>query len=153
MVDKKDIADLGDQSQVIGDLMKIQQLMYETSEFKTGPKAGKITGEQFNRIISQSGVFKGNEEMNIDDKSLEYFTMLDTDNDNLIGFIEFIAPVMTLLPSEVATALTNDMRFKNETLNDLRLVYEEICEEKPCQRNGMLVRGVRSCSCKVDGLS
>jgi hypothetical protein len=45
MVDK--LAEGGDthrdSSKVIIDLLKIQEMIYEQSEFKTGPKAGKVT--------------------------------------------------------------------------------------------------------------
>ena len=38
---------LGDSSKLVGDLLKIQGLFFEISEYKNGPKAGKVNLEQF----------------------------------------------------------------------------------------------------------
>ena len=38
---------LGDSTKLVGDLLKIQGLFFETSEYKNGPKAGKVNLEQF----------------------------------------------------------------------------------------------------------
>ena len=50
--------------------------------------------------------------------------LLDTDKDNLIGFYDFLAPILHVVPAEVMTAFTADQRFKQETFNDLRLAFQ-----------------------------
>ena len=49
--------------------------------------------------------------------------MLDEDKDKMVGFFDFLTPVMSMLPPEVATAFQNDQRFQQESLNDLRNLF------------------------------
>ena len=41
-----------------------------------------------------------------DSKCQEYFTMLDEDDDKLVSFYDFITPLMSTLPHEVAAMFT-----------------------------------------------
>jgi len=50
--------------------------------------------------------------------------LLDTDKDNHIGFFDFLQPIMHVVPPEVITAFTQDQRFRQETFNDLRLIFD-----------------------------
>jgi hypothetical protein len=111
---------LGDSTKLVGDLLKIQGLFFETSEYKNGPKAGKVNLEQFYKVIDQSGFFSSIPLDDYNTKCNEYFGMLDVDKDQMVGFFDFITPVMSMLPPEVSAAFQNDQRFKQESLNDLR---------------------------------
>ena len=71
-------------------------------------------------MIDQSGFFKSIALDEYHNKCNEYFTMLDSDKDQMVGFFDFITPVMSMLPPEVSSAFQNDQRFKQESLNDLR---------------------------------
>lgn len=51
--------------------------------------------------------------------------LLDTDKDKLVGFFDFLSPLLHVIPSELLTAFTQDQRFKQETFNDLRLCFDE----------------------------
>ena len=55
--------------------------------------------------------------------------LLDTDKDELIGFYDFLVPILHVLPAEILAAFTADQRFKQETFNDLRIAYNA-CKTK-----------------------
>ena len=59
-------------------------------------------------VIDSSGFFKAIPKEEYTDRCNEYFTMLDTDKDQMVGFFDFITPVMSMLPSEVSSAFYND---------------------------------------------
>ena len=59
-----------------------------------------------------------------DSKCQEYFTMLDEDDDKLVSFYDFITPLMSTLPHEVAAMFTQDQRYKQESFNDLRIMFD-----------------------------
>ena len=46
--------------------------------------------------------------MDIDLKTVDYMNLLDTDKDNLIGFYDFLAPILHVVPPEVMAAFTAD---------------------------------------------
>ena len=60
-----------------------------------------------------------------DTKCLEYFTMLDEDEDTLVSFYDFLTPLMSTLPHEVAAMFTQDQRYRQESFNDLRIAFDQ----------------------------
>ena len=50
--------------------------------------------------------------------------LLDTDKDGLVGFFDFLQPIMHIVPPEVMTTFTQDQRFKQGNFNDLRVAYD-----------------------------
>ena len=60
-----------------------------------------------------------------DNKCLEYFTMLDEDEDTLVSFYDFLTPLMSTLPHEVAAMFTQDQRYRQESFNDLRIAFDQ----------------------------
>ena len=67
----------------------------------------------------------------MDDEDVEarcndYFTVLDEDKDGLVSFFDFITPLMSMLPPEVAMMFTQDHRFKQETFNDMRIAFDQV---------------------------
>ena len=56
-------------------------------------------------VLLSSGQFSIDGE-EADTKCLEYFTMLDEDEDTLVSFYDFLTPLMSTLPHEVAAMFT-----------------------------------------------
>ena len=52
--------------------------------------------------------------------------LLDTDKDSMIGFFDFLQPILHVVPPEVLNAFNQDQRFKQETFNDLRLAFDAV---------------------------
>lgn len=46
----------------------------------------------------------------------EYFEYLDKDEDQLVSFTDFLAPVLSIVPPEVAITFISDVRFKIDCL-------------------------------------
>ena len=74
-------------------------------------------------VMLSSGQFQIDGE-EADNKCQEYFTMLDEDDDKLVSFYDFITPLMSTLPHEVAAMFTQDQRYKQESFNDLRIMFD-----------------------------
>lgn len=55
--------------------------------------------------------------------------MLDEDKDGLVSFFDFITPLMSMLPAEVAAMFTQDHRFKQQTFNDLRIMFDKVATQ------------------------
>lgn len=51
--------------------------------------------------------------------------MLDEDTDSLVSFYDFITPLMSTLPNEVAAMFTQDQRYRQESFNDLRIAFDQ----------------------------
>ena len=60
------------------------------------------------------------------EKAVEYFGMLDKDQDHWVSFFDFLAPLLPLLPPEVATIFTSESLFKSETFQQLRQTFDDI---------------------------
>ena len=117
---------VADPSKLVGDLIKIQGVFYEKSEYKSGPKAGKVGYEQFNNskwctrvfqfisnftfctVLADSEFFTEISYEELQKRSREYFEMLDEDSDQLVGFFDFLQPILSILPSEVAATFQQD---------------------------------------------
>ena len=85
--------------------------------------AADLTFLWFVKVLDKSGFFSTIPNGQFEDKCAEYFEMLDEDKDKLVGFFDFLTPIMTLLPPEVAIAFQNDQRFQQESMNDLRALF------------------------------
>jgi hypothetical protein len=108
-----------------GTLSRIQELFHLHSDFKDGPKAGKVNDEQLKTVVLSSGqfVFEGQD---VELRCADYSKLLDADKDGLISFFDFITPLLPILPPEVTTMFTQDQRFKQETFNDMRIAFDQV---------------------------
>ena len=90
---------------MMGTLMHIQQLFYNISTHHNGPNAGKVNKSQLKQVLLDSEQFVSE---NADGMAEDYMGLLDTDNDGLVGFFDFLQPIMHIVPPEVITAFTQD---------------------------------------------
>jgi len=65
-------------------------------------------------------------DQDVDLKTVDYMKLLDTDRDQMIGFFDFLQPIMNFVPAEVLAAFTQDQRFKQEVFYDLRLAFDAV---------------------------
>ena len=56
-------------------------------------------------LMSEQFDFK---DQDVDLKTVDYMKLLDTDRDQLVGFFDFLQPIMHVVPPEVLTAFTQD---------------------------------------------
>lgn len=52
--------------------------------------------------------------------------MLDKDKDTWISFYDFLAPLMPILPPEVATVFTQESRYKTQTFQEIRTAFNAV---------------------------
>ena len=45
-------------------------------------------------------------DQDVDLKTVDYMKLLDTDRDQMIGFFDFLQPIMNFVPAEVLAAFT-----------------------------------------------
>jgi hypothetical protein len=110
-------------------LLQIQELFYKASKEKDGPLAGKIAPEQLSPILEKCGQFKFADMNEMVERAQFYFNMLDKDKDTWISFYDFLAPLMPILPPEVATVFTQESRYKTQTFNEIRSAFNAVKEE------------------------
>ena len=101
-------------------LLNIQTLFYKLSPDQ---QTGKVDLNSFHELCCSSSQFAGDHSM---EESKKYFDLLDKDRDGQMSFNDFVAPLLPMLQPEVAALFTNDMRFKSETYNELRSVYNTV---------------------------
>lgn len=58
--------------------------------------------------------------------SKDYFRLLDSDQDNLVSFTDFLAPLLIIIPPQVAIVFISDMRFKMDMCSNLRRAYQTV---------------------------
>ena len=85
-------------------LLDIQQLFYSLCKRKDGPNAGKIDLLGFEEgksyFYNHELVMRKSRQFMQTDKlsSQDYFRLVDSDQDNLVSFSDFIAPLLAIIP-------------------------------------------------------